>query len=146
MKRADFQMTMKQRLLKRREALRQTLDSELALLIRSQSVKDEIDGAQDAVDEEVFSQLTQCEIRESAAIENALDRIRYGQYGLCEECGESISVARLRALPYATLCIECQREMERDGNASSTDWSKVVDTPNSRNGRFALDITESERT
>ena len=40
-------------------------------------------------------------------IDNALLRISKGTYGVCEKCGEPISEARLEALPYATLCIDC---------------------------------------
>ncbi len=40
-------------------------------------------------------------------IDNALLRIREGTYGVCEKCGEPISEARLEALPYAALCINC---------------------------------------
>ncbi|MGA7269884.1 MAG: TraR/DksA C4-type zinc finger protein [Acidimicrobiia bacterium] len=40
-------------------------------------------------------------------VEHALGRIEAGTYGLCESCGEPIPVARLDALPYATLCVDC---------------------------------------
>jgi RNA polymerase-binding protein DksA len=46
-------------------------------------------------------------------IETALDRVDAGEYGECEHCGEDIGVARLRALPTATLCIDCAKEFER---------------------------------
>ncbi|HEY7166039.1 MAG TPA: TraR/DksA family transcriptional regulator [Candidatus Binatia bacterium] len=46
-------------------------------------------------------------------IETALDRVDAGEYGECERCGEDIGVARLRALPTATLCIDCAKELER---------------------------------
>lgn len=45
-------------------------------------------------------------------IEEALGRIEQGTYGNCEDCGREIPVERLEALPYTTLCIECQREEE----------------------------------
>src|SRR5215470_19510378 len=37
----------------------------------------------------------------------ALQRLRGGEYGLCEECGEAIAPARLRALPEVTTCVRC---------------------------------------
>ncbi len=40
-------------------------------------------------------------------IERALARIDEGEYGICEICGSAIPVARLEALPYATLCVTC---------------------------------------
>lgn len=48
-----------------------------------------------------------------ARMENALTKLEKGTYGVCEECGDRIDPARLRALPYATLCFECQRQLER---------------------------------
>ena len=39
-------------------------------------------------------------------VENALSRIENGNYGECEVCGEKIEEQRLKALPYATLCME----------------------------------------
>lgn len=42
-------------------------------------------------------------------VEHALRRLDAGDYGRCEICGEAIPVARLEALPYATLCVNCAR-------------------------------------
>lgn len=42
-------------------------------------------------------------------VDNALSRIEAGSYGICERCGEAIPVARLEALPYTTLCVDCSR-------------------------------------
>ncbi len=48
------------------------------------------------------------------AIENALERIEAGVYGICEECEEEIAQARLEALPFTRLCIACQEEREKE--------------------------------
>src|SRR5207244_5301830 len=45
-------------------------------------------------------------------IQGALARIDAGTYGTCERCGKPIPVARLDAVPYATLCIEDQEHIE----------------------------------
>jgi len=42
-------------------------------------------------------------------VNDALAKFDKGTYGLCEDCGGEIDRARLKALPYATLCIECQQ-------------------------------------
>ena len=47
-------------------------------------------------------------------IDQALDRIRRGEYGYCEETGEEIGIKRLEARPIATLTIEAQERHERD--------------------------------
>ncbi len=41
-------------------------------------------------------------------IDRALVKIEQGTYGICEKCGEPIKKARLKALPYAALCISCK--------------------------------------
>ncbi len=46
-------------------------------------------------------------------IEEALDRIEVGTFGVCEECGDEIGPGRLRARPVTTLCIECKNEQEK---------------------------------
>jgi RNA polymerase-binding protein DksA len=48
-----------------------------------------------------------------AEIDAALKRIDEGTYGICTNRGEQIPVERLEALPWTTLCIDCQRERER---------------------------------
>jgi len=42
-----------------------------------------------------------------AKIEEAVSRIDEGTYGVCDECGNAIPVARLDALPYTKLCVDC---------------------------------------
>lgn len=55
--------------------------------------------------------------RESASseiqeIDEALERIRDGSFGLCESCEKPILRARLEAIPYARLCLKCKTEEE----------------------------------
>ena len=42
----------------------------------------------------------------------ALARMEDGEYGVCQECGEEIGLARLRAQPTATLCVHCKSRFE----------------------------------
>ncbi len=46
-------------------------------------------------------------------IDRALEKIEEGTYGICDRGGHPIEEARLRAIPYATLCMQHQKEMER---------------------------------
>ncbi len=48
-----------------------------------------------------------------AQIRSAIERLDSGQYGICERCGKEINPRRLEALPYVTLCKECQDLLER---------------------------------
>jgi RNA polymerase-binding transcription factor DksA len=47
-----------------------------------------------------------------AQVEEALNRWEQGIYGICERCGLEIDPARLRALPYATVCLRCKNRLE----------------------------------
>jgi RNA polymerase-binding protein DksA len=58
------------------------------------------------------------DVGEMRAIQRALERLKGGSYGACAACGEPIGRDRLRALPHATLCIECQKRNEQAVNES----------------------------
>jgi RNA polymerase-binding protein DksA len=62
----------------------------------------------EGLDVEVAVGHTQDDLLESIRV--ALARIDQGTYGECEQCGKPISQERLQALPYATQCVDCQRE------------------------------------
>ena len=47
-------------------------------------------------------------------IKDALDRLELGTYGICEICGEEISMERLKARPVTTLCIDCKKMQENN--------------------------------
>ena len=119
MARKDALLNLRAILIRRRDALRSALAGDLSLLreLHGETSGDVVDAALDTAQDEISSQLAEVESRELAHIENALDRMRTGQYGTCEVCSKKIPMARLDALPYATMCIECQRDLERHGGA-----------------------------
>jgi DnaK suppressor protein len=121
MARKDALANMRAILVKRRDALRSALAGDLTLLkeLRSESPGDLVDAAYDSAQDEISSQLAEVESRELASIENALERMKEGTYGQCEVCSCRIPLVRLHALPYATMCIGCQRELERTGEAGA---------------------------
>ena len=45
-------------------------------------------------------------------IKEALKRMDEGEYGICEECGDDITIARLKARPVTTLCVSCKARQE----------------------------------
>lgn len=47
-------------------------------------------------------------------IDAALARLHAGGYGLCSSCSKAIPLARLHAVPFATLCVPCQQQSERN--------------------------------
>lgn len=137
MARKDAIVHMRNLLVTRRDALRKALAGDLSMLkeLREQSVGDVVDFALDSAQDEINSQLAEVESRELAHIEKALERMGEGRYGVCEGCDLKIPMARLNALPYATYCIECQREMERTGEVpgANEDWSRLGDSYDSDN-------------
>ncbi len=127
MRRKDLVVKMAQTLLRRRAALRTTLERNASLIaVDGGAVGDSVDAAVDCEQDELDSQLATVESRELAAIDAALGQMRDGRYGTCEGCGKPIPSARLQALPYATLCIQCQREEEQFGHgwAAAFHWQR----------------------
>ena len=137
MSRTDTILKLHAVLIERRDALRRALAGDLSLLkkLRHQTAGDTIDAALDSITDEISSQLAEVESGELNRIEHAIERMRDGCYGKCESCGTSISAPRLNALPYATLCIECQREAENhaDSEAAGIDWGQTIDSSGSDN-------------
>jgi DnaK suppressor protein len=108
-------------LLVRGENLREKLAGELANLRdlkAADSVTDRVDVAFEAESDEMSLQLADVDIHELRQIERVLVRMKQGMYGVCEggsmKCQKRIPEGRLKALPYATFCINCEREMEKD--------------------------------
>ena len=129
MARKDAIKTLNEVLVKRRDALRKALAGDLSLLkeLREQTKGDVVDFALDSAQDEISSQLAEVESRELGNISKALEKMREGTYGDCEGCDSPIPLGRLQALPYATCCIKCQRELEKQGIDATgpIDWSVV---------------------
>jgi DnaK suppressor protein len=71
------------------------------------------DAGSDAYDKDFALSLLSQEQDALYEIEEALKRIENGTYGICEMSGKEIPAARLEALPFARLTVECQAEFER---------------------------------
>jgi DnaK suppressor protein len=131
MGRKEAILKLRQVLLRRRDALRKALAGDLSSLkeLRQQASGDMLDAALDSAQDEISSQLAEVESRELTQIETALERMRLGTYGICEVTGRQIPLARLQALPYATMCIEAQREAEKGGlgGSRSANWGNLID-------------------
>jgi DnaK suppressor protein len=75
-------------------------------------------GSQAAAASHVFEQQRDLALRERseralADVDGALARLDAGTYGSCTSCGRPIAAERLEALPWAPLCIDCQRTAGR---------------------------------
>jgi RNA polymerase-binding transcription factor len=71
------------------------------------------DHASEMLDREVDETLEENAEHVVAEIDAALQQIADGTYGTCSVCGEEIPEERLAAIPYATLCIDDKRRLER---------------------------------
>jgi DnaK suppressor protein len=81
-------------------------------IVEGGATADMLDGAQKTLEHEIAF-ATRSLLRERAQrLLGALERLREGNYGICEECGDAIAPARLAALPEVTTCLACQRYRE----------------------------------
>ena len=71
---------------------------------------DSSEQAQTIQNDEVIDHLDDLERAELVKIDAALGRIESGTFGACTSCGESISEKRLKALPFAKICMGCNEE------------------------------------
>lgn len=71
------------------------------------------DMSADTYERELVSNLASSEQAVLYQIEDALKRIDEGAYGACQQCQKPITLNRLRAVPYTSLCISCQRTKEQ---------------------------------
>lgn len=65
-------------------------------------------------------------------IDEALQRLEEGAYGICADCEETIAEARLQALPFASLCRDCQEREESDSGARLGRRRPVFEEPPSK--------------
>jgi DnaK suppressor protein len=87
--------------------------------VRSENVSGKVNNVLDpgesseaGIQEDIEFALIQMKAETLDKINEALTRLEEGAYGNCNECGEEISQARLRALPFAIRCIECEEARE----------------------------------
>ncbi len=90
-----------------------TTNADFRAIVEEMDPKDVVDVASDDVDRKMIEALGAQDIKRLKSIEAAIVRIQQGRYGLCMQCSKKIPQERLVALPYAVLCIDCQRSDER---------------------------------
>jgi len=79
---------------------------------RDDAVPDVADMALQAATEEQQISLMELKNGMREQIDEALLRLADGTYGICEDCGREISERRLKAVPFARRCIQCQEKTE----------------------------------
>jgi DnaK suppressor protein len=79
-------------------------------------VMDQGETSEVDIQEDIELALIQMKAETLNKINEALARLETGRYGFCFECGEDISEARLRALPFAVRCKDCEEARENAAN------------------------------
>ena len=77
-------------------------------------IGDIVDQAGEERDRELSLLLTGREKEKLLAINEALEKLTEGTYGICEECGEKIGLGRLKVMPLAKFCVNCQSGLEKE--------------------------------
>jgi len=81
--------------------------------IQSEDLADEVDHTATELEQSMRMRLRNREALYMRKIDEALERIKAGNFGECEDCGESIEARRLEARPTTTLCVSCKEDSER---------------------------------
>lgn len=104
-----------------------TLEMNAGLAKEDRHLSDPSDMAAACTEESVIAETVDIESHDLQKVEAALEKIRRGVFGLCEECGTRIKIARLRALPFTPYCLECQENAEREAPDESSEGAQMWD-------------------
>lgn len=103
---------IKDKLITEKESLLRKLGSK-NLSIDDSEMPDPVDLAVTNYSKNVMLSVSENESRQLMLINDALERIEDGEYGLCQNCEEEIVEKRLNAVPWAKYCLACQELDER---------------------------------
>ena len=98
-------------------SIRESLTGQMAALkdepLAREPADNTVEDGTDAFERQVSLNLVSTEHDEVVAIDDALQRLDEGTYGVCEECRKPIEKARIKALPFVRMCVACQSESEK---------------------------------
>ena len=101
-------------------------------LVPRQGVRDEVESSEADIQDDIEFALLQMKTETLNKVGEALLGLDVGTYGYCDECGEEISEQRLRALPFAVRCKNCEEARE-----GAQDRERIVDERRSSVSVFA---------
>ncbi len=117
--RKKFLAKMREQLSEMKTKLLSEIDSEMRA--EREGNKDEgmdtYDLASEERDREINFILSDRERVKIKQVDDALDRLDEGTYGVCESCGLEIAEERLQAMPFTRLCRDCQQEQEKEAKS-----------------------------
>lgn len=111
---------IKKKLLYRRERLLAEAEEALNELPGQTVFPDLGDQATAEIDRNFMLRLRGRERKLLKKIEEAIDRIELGTFGICDKCGEEINIRRLEVRPVTTMCIECKTQQEEEEKLMET--------------------------
>jgi RNA polymerase-binding protein DksA len=88
-------------------------NADFRAIVEGMDPKDFADVASDDIDRKMIEAIGSQDLKRLKSIDAAITRIQQGRYGLCVKCGKKIPMDRLKAIPYAVMCIDCQKGEER---------------------------------
>jgi DnaK suppressor protein len=117
--RKKFLADLSENLVKMKAKLMAEIDSELKA--EREGNKDEgmdtYDLASEERDREINFILSDRERVKIKQIDDALERMEDGSYGVCESCGLEVAEERIAAMPFTRLCRDCQQDQEREAKS-----------------------------
>lgn len=111
----DRTEVIRERLLSQRQEILDLYERDLKVGQQSgdEASEDIVDRANNAYQREFMFNLSSGERQLLRQVEGALERLDLGEYGTCAHCGEAIGAQRLKAVPWARYCVDCQEKEER---------------------------------
>ncbi len=79
------------------------------------NLDDVAEEAADTYEHEVNAAVKADLVEEKKEIDKALENMKSGKYGICEVCGKKISDERLKIMPTATTCVDCEKKQHNNG-------------------------------
>ena len=113
MKQTKYQAEKRQLKAKMKELMSQERDAQA---LRIEGAADAFDQIQAAMERDVLVGLLNRDAQLRDDLRQAFDLMENGTYGICEDCGESVAAARLKAIPWARCCVTCQEMRDREVN------------------------------
>ena len=103
-------------LLERKENILSNINNSRANIdqLKEQEINDDLDYAELVSDSFTEGMIANHQVEELNQIEESLKKIALGTYGICDMCGVTIPLGRLKAKPFAKFCTECRTVYEHE--------------------------------
>ena len=103
-------------LLERKENILSNINNSRANIdqLKEQEINDDLDYAELISDSFTEGMIANHQVEELNQIEESLKKIALGTYGICDMCGVTIPLGRLKAKPFAKFCTECRTVYEQE--------------------------------